>query len=68
MVNTFNINDIRDLKELMIDNTQPLDKRVKQYITDVKNPCMVRVGDIFVQIEFTGKNSFSDALTAAFRI
>ncbi|MGN0177931.1 MAG: DUF6870 family protein [Monoglobaceae bacterium] len=68
MENTFNIDDYRDLKDLMVDKTQPLDKRLKQYIMDVKNPRMVRVGDILVQIEFTGKKSFSEALSAAFQI
>lgn len=68
MENTFNINDYRDLKDLRVDKTQPLDKRLKQYIMDVKNPCMVRVGDILVQIEFVGKKSFSDALAAAFQV
>ena len=52
----------------MVDKTQPLDKRLKQYIMDVKNPRMVRVGYILVQIEFAGKKSFSDALAATFQI
>ena len=68
MENTFNIDDFRDLRELQVDVTKPLDKRLKQYIMDVKNPRMVRVGDILVQIEFAGKKSFSDALSAAFQM
>ena len=68
METTFNINDFRDLKELTVDVTKPLDKRIKQYIMDVKNPRMVRVGDILVQIEFAGNRSFSDALSAAIQI
>ena len=68
METTFNIDDFRDLKELTIDVTKPLDKRLKQYIMDVKNPHMVRVGDILVQIEFAGNRSFSDALSAAIQI
>ena len=68
MENAFNIDDFRDLKELTVDVTKPLDKRVKQYIMDVKNPRMVRVGDILVQIEFAGNRSFSDALSAAIQI
>lgn len=68
MENTFNINDFRDLKDLTVDTTKPLDKRLKQYIIDVKNPRMVRVDDILVQIEFAGKKSFSDALSAAFQM
>ena len=65
METTFNIDDFRDLRELTVDVTKPLDKRLKQYIMDVKNPHMVRVGDILVQIEFAGNRSFSDALSAA---
>ncbi len=65
METTFNINDYRDLKDLTVDVSKPLDKRLKQYVMDVKNPHMVRVGDILVQIEFTGQKSFSDALSAA---
>ena len=68
MENAFNIDDFRDLKELTVDVTKPLDKRLKQYIMGVKNPHMVRVGDILVQIEFAGNRSFSDALSAAIQI
>ena len=66
MVNTFNIEDLADLKVLTVDKTKPKQERLKQFITDVKNPYMVRVGDTLVRIEFTGVRNFSDALTAAF--
>ena len=68
MENAFNIDDYRDLKDLTVDVTKPLDKRLKQYVMDVKNPRMVRVGDILVQIEFAGNRSFSDALSVAFQM
>ena len=68
MENAFNIDDFRDLKDLTVDVTKPLDKRLKQYIMDVKNPRMVRVGDILVQIEFAGNRTFSDALSVAFQM
>ena len=66
MVNTFNIEDYADLKALTVDKTKPTGERLKQFITDVKNPYMVRVGDTLVRIEFTGGRNFSDALAAAF--
>jgi hypothetical protein len=66
MVNTFNIEDYKDLKVLTVDKTKSKQERLKQFITDVKNPYMVRVGDTLVRIEFTGGRNFSDALTAAF--
>ena len=65
MVNTFNIKDFTDLKTLTIDKTKPQKERLKQFIANVKNPYMVRVGDTLVKIEFTGGRNFSDALTAA---
>lgn len=68
MVNTFNIEDFTDLKVLTVDKTKPKQERLKQFITDVKNPYMVRVGDTLVRIEFTGGRNFSDALTAAFGV
>ena len=68
MINTFNIEDYKDLKVLTIDKTKPRKERLKQYITDVKNPYLVRVGDTQVKIEFTGGKSFSDALTAVFGV
>lgn len=68
MVNTFNIEDYVDLKVLTIDKTKPIEERLKQFILDVKNPYMVRVGDTLVRIEFTGGRNFSDALTAAFGV
>ena len=68
MGNAVNIDDYKDLKDLTVDVTKPVDKRIKEYIMDVKNPHMVRVGDILVQIEFAGNRSFSDALSAAFHM
>ena len=65
MVNTFNVKDLVDLKNLTIDKTKPRNERLRQYIKDVKNPYIVKVGDTLVKIEFTGGRSFSDALTAA---
>jgi hypothetical protein len=65
MVTTFDIKDFTDLKTLTIDKTKTQKERLRQYIKDVKNPYIVRVGDTLVKIEFTGVRSFSDALTAA---
>ena len=66
MINTFNTENFTDLKDLDVDKTKAKQERLKQFIADVKNPYMVRVGDTLVKIEFTGGRNFSDALTAAF--
>ena len=67
-MNTFNIHDLADLKTLTVDTTQPKQERLKQFITEVKNPYTVRVGETLVRIEFIGGRSFSDALTAFFSL
>ena len=66
MISTSDIDNFVDLKNLAIDKTKPIEERLKQFITDVKNPYMVRVDDTLVQIEFTGGRNFLDALTAVF--
>ncbi len=66
MIKTFNTENFTDLKDLAVDKTKAKQERLKQFIADVKNPYMVRVGDTLVKIEFTGGRNFSDALTAAF--
>lgn len=66
MANTFPIDDPADLKVLTVDRTKPIEERLKQFIKDVKNPYMVRVGDMPVRIEFIGGRNFSDAFAAVF--
>lgn len=68
MVNTINIDDYVDLKNLIIDKTKPKQKRLEQFVSSVKNTDTVRVGDTLVRIEFAKGRSFLDALTAAFTI
>ena len=66
MVDTININEFVDLKNLIIDKTKPKQKRMEQFVSHVKNTDTVRVGDTLVRIEFAGGRNFSDALTKAF--
>ena len=57
--------EFADLKILDIDKTKSQPERLKQILSDVKNPYMVRVGDTLVRIEFVGGRNFSEALTVA---
>ena len=57
--------EFADLKILDIDKTKSQPERLKQFLSDVKNPYMVRVGDTLVRIEFVGGRNFSEALTVA---
>ena len=68
MANTFNLEDFTDIKDLKVDKSKPKAQRIKDFISDVKNPYTLRVGDILVRIEFAGGKSLSDALSAALPI
>lgn len=57
-----NIKDMKDIRDVRIDRNLPRDKRVKQYIRQVGNPYMVRVGSIKIKVRFANDGtSFEDA-------
>ena len=58
-------NDFIDLNALTIENKKPKQDRIRQFIADIKNPYMVKVGDTLVRVEFAGGKNFSEALTTA---
>ncbi len=47
-----NIEDLKDITKVRIDRELPVEERKKQYIKQVKNPYMVRVGNMKVKISF----------------
>ena len=66
MVNKLKIDDFVDLKSLTIDTTKSKQERLKQFVLEVQNPNTTRVGDMIVEVKFTGERLFSDALVEAF--
>ena len=55
------IKRMKDIRDIRIDRSLPREKRVKQYLRQVGNPYMVRVGNIKVKIRYTNEgNSFED--------
>lgn len=65
MPSKLNIKDFTDIENLKIDKSKPKAQRIKDFLSDVKNPYIVRAGDIVVRIEFTGVNPLLDALAVA---
>ncbi len=56
------IKDMKDIRDIRIDRNLPRDKRSRQYLRQVGNPYMVRVGNIKVKIRFSNDGiSFEDA-------
>jgi len=63
-VNTpLNINDLADIREVEIDTSLPLDKRMRSYLQQIKNPYLYRCGDVVVRVSFADTNvTFVDRL------
>ncbi len=53
---------LTDISKLRIDKGQPLEKRRQQYLRQVGNPYLVRVGGMKVKVRFTeGGGSMEEA-------
>ena len=53
---------LTDISQLRIDREQPLEKRRQQYLRQVGNPYLVRVGGMKVKVRFTeGGGSMEEA-------
>ena len=56
------VNELTDIRKVRIDRSQTKEKRIAQYLKQVGNPYMVRVGNVKVKIRFANNGvSFEDA-------
>ena len=56
------LGSLTDISKLRIDREQPLEKRRQQYLRQVGNPYLVRVGGMKVKVRFTeGGGSMEEA-------
>lgn len=56
------VNELKDIRKVRIDRNQTKEKRIAQYLKQVGNPYMVRVGNVKVKIRFANNGvSFEDA-------
>ena len=56
------VNELKDIRKVRIDRSQTKEKRIAQYLKQVGNPYMVRVGNVKVKIRFADNGvSFEDA-------
>ena len=51
------IKQMKDIRDIRIDRNLPREKRVKQYLRQVGNPYLVRVGNIKVKIRFANTDT-----------
>lgn len=56
------VNELKDIRKVRIGRSQTKEKRIAQYLKQVGNPYMVRVGNVKVKIRFANNGvSFEDA-------
>lgn len=54
--------ELKDIRKIRVDRKQTKEKRIAQYLKQVGNPYMVRVGNVKVKIRFANNGiSFEDA-------
>ena len=49
--------DLIDLKDIKIDENKPINERMRDYLDQIKDPYLFRVGDIVVRVKFAGEES-----------
>lgn len=58
----YDIDDLVDLRDVTIDRSLPLRERFLDFVSQVKNPYLFKVGPIIVKLDKGGDIRFSDAL------
>ena len=58
-----------DIRDVEIDETLPIEERMKSYVEQIKNPYMIRVGDTIVRVSYantqeTLNDNFVNLLTS----
>ncbi len=56
------ISRMKDIREIRIDRNLPKEERIRQYLRQVENPYLVRVGGVKVKVRFADEGiSFEQA-------
>lgn len=58
-----NANELVDLRNVAVDPKVPLKERTDDYITQIGNPYLFKVGETVVKIAFGNGKKFSEMLT-----
>ena len=54
---------LTDIKSLNIEADKQQTDKIKAFVEYVGNPYLLRIGETVVEVEYTGKRSFSEAIT-----
>lgn len=68
-IHTVAKDDLIDLNTVQIDESQPREKRIEQFVQQIKNPYCYRVGDVMVKVSYqkqgpTFQQNFEDMLAS----
>lgn len=55
-----------DLKSITVDNGLPVDKRKKEFLEQIQNPHLFKVGEMKVEIAFSNQGISFQELTAEY--
>ena len=64
---TVGYEDLIDLKDIRIDDNKPITERMRDYLDQIKDPYLFRVGDIVVKVKFTGEESLQTKIEEMMR-
>lgn len=51
-----------DLREIKIDESKKVPERVENFLEQVKNPYLFKVGDVFVKVNYKDGKDLADSL------
>lgn len=64
---TVGYEDLIDLKDIKIDDDKPITERMRDYLDQIKDPYLFRVGDIVVRVKFAGEESLQTKIEEMMR-
>lgn len=53
----FNIGDLVDIRNIKINVNQPIQEKIVDFVKQVKNPYLFKVGDVVVKVNFNNNGS-----------
>lgn len=56
-IENYNMNDLVDIRDIVVDKKQPIENRILSFVEQVKNPYFFKVGNIAVKVNFNNNNA-----------
>lgn len=67
-IRTVEQGELVDIKDVAINNELPQAERIRDYVTQIKNPYCYRSHGVTVKISFTGKKKLEDCIRDAMTV